>query len=82
MIKNNAKENSQRTNHQHAVGDLLLIIKKKHDKNYKLEKPTEGPHEIIEVHNNGNVTIWCGGYEERVSIHRIKPHHNASEQES
>ena len=32
MAKNNAKENSQRTNHQHAVGDLVLVIKRKYKK--------------------------------------------------
>ena len=82
MIKKNAKENSQRTNHQHTVRDLVLIVKKKHEKNSKLETPIEGPYEIIQVHNSGNVVIWRGGYEQRISIRHIKPHHNASEQES
>ena len=39
MAKNNAKENSQRINHQHAVGDLVLVIKKilKKPTNYKTQ---------------------------------------------
>ena len=72
MMKNNTKENSQRTNHQHAVGDSVLIIKKKSEIKSKLDKPTDGPYEITEVHNNGNVTILRGNYAERINIRRIK----------
>ena len=41
MMKNNAKENSQRTNHQHTVGNSVLIIKKRSKIKLKLDKPTD-----------------------------------------
>ena len=75
--KSNAKENSQR-----AVGDLVLIFNKKHERSYTLEKPTEGPCEITAVHDNGHVTISRGAYKECICIRRIKPYHNASEQQN
>ena len=76
MVKNNAKENSQRTNHQHAVGDLALIAKNKHEKNYKLEKTNRRS-----ARNNCSPWKWQCYYLTRY-LRRIKTHHNASEQES
>ena len=82
MVKNNVKENSQCTNHQHVVGDSVLDIKKKNEKNYKLEKLTEGLYEITAVHDNDNFTILRGTYKERINIRRINPYYSALKQES
>ena len=79
MIKNNDEENRQRMNNQYQVGDRILIIKKKGEITVKLAKPTEGPHDILAVHNNSNVTILQGTCQECINIRRIKPHYVESE---
>ena len=79
MIKNNEKENCKRINHQHQVGDIVLIIRKPGEIIPKLFKPTEGPCDILAVHNNDNVTILRGMHQERINIRLIKPHYMESE---
>jgi len=48
MIKNNMKENKTRLIHQYQIGDKVLIVKSKDERNKeaKLNKPTEDPYEI------------------------------------
>ena len=75
-IANNAKENRKRLEHEYQIGDLVLIVDKPYERNKKakLSTPTEGPYEIIQVHNNGTVRIRRGNYDEDISIRRLRPY--------
>ena len=69
--KNNLKENSGRVSYDYKVGDKVLLIVT--DLQRKLNCPTEGPFNIIQVHTNGNISIQRGSVIERVNIRRVKP---------
>ena len=73
--KNNLCENSTRVEHDYAVGEKILLLVTNLQR--KLNSPTEGPYEIVQVHKNGNVSILRGSVVERVNIRRIKPFFSA-----
>ena len=76
--KNNIKENENRIKYERTVGDLFCVVKDQDElsKERKLDKPTEGPHAILIVHSNAEVTIQRGDHSERISVRRLKPHKN------
>ena len=76
MIRNNIRENSKRLEHAYKVGDKVLIVKvrEQREKEPKLRKPIEGPYEITRVYRNGTVEILCGNYYEKINIRRLQPY--------
>ena len=69
--KNNDNENKKQIPHEYTIGDHILS--KKGTEN-KYEQPYSGPHPILEVHDNGTVTIQKGAVSEQVNIRRITPY--------
>ena len=76
IIRNNLKDIKNRIEHKHKVGDLVLILKlpEERAKEVKLTRPTEGSYEITQTHNNAEVTIYRGSFEERISMRRLNPY--------
>eukprot|EP00957_Ditylum_brightwellii_P109921 8384698-Ditylum_brightwellii.AAC.1 len=74
MIKNNIQENKKRIKQNYKVGDKVLIVKlrEQRDNNPKLSKPTKGPYKVKSVHGNDTVTINTGQYKEKIHICRLK----------
>ena len=75
-IENNKKENKNRREHNYKVGDLVLIIEKQYEraKRPKISSPAEVPFKIIQVYQNGNVRIRREGFDEDISIRRLRPY--------
>jgi hypothetical protein len=69
--RNNERENKTRVPHDYKVGDKVFLQKPGIIK--KLSSPRTGPHQILEVYNNGTVRIQRGAISERVNIRRIIP---------
>jgi hypothetical protein len=69
--KNNKRENGERIDHDHAVGNSILKIEAG---TLKMEQPREGLFNIIRVHTNGTVTTQKGPVEERLNIRQTIPH--------
>ena len=69
--KNNIKENKNQIPHEYACGDQILL--KKGTEN-KYEQPYSGPHPILQVHDNGTVTIQKGAISKWVNIQQITPY--------
>ena len=74
---NNKKENQKRKPHQYKVGDWILLVKPKYEreKQAKLMPYTEGPYKITKVYTNGNLRILRGTYTDKVSICRVRPYY-------
>jgi hypothetical protein len=72
----NKRENSKRIAHKYKVGDKVLLKNDAKKIKRKFEDEYLGPYTILEVHNNGNVTIDRGAFEERVHIRRVIPYHD------
>ena len=74
QIHNGRKE----TKHIYKVDDQVLIVLGKDERRTKrkLKSPTEGPYKITQVFaNNGMVRINRKGFEEIMSIRRLRPYH-------
>ena len=70
--KDNVRENSKRTPHDYAQGDLITI--KRPGIIPKLSIPRMGPYKVTQAHNNGTVTIQKQPFvTERVNQRRIRP---------
>ena len=70
--KDTEKENSLRVDHDYAVGDKVLITDKDIDR--KLNCPTKGPYEVIQIYTNGTVRVKKGVVTERINIRRCTPY--------
>ena len=68
--KNNERENAKRKRHTYNIGDKILLRK---GTEFKYEQPYTGPHDILEVFQNGTVRIQKGAVAEIVNIRRITP---------
>ena len=77
-LANNKKKNKKRLKHKYKVGDKVLIVLKPYEraKKPKISPPTEGPYKITKVYTNGNVRIARDGYEEDISIRRLRPYYS------
>ena len=74
QIKNNDRENKNRTNTVYEKGGRILIITTKENRRGKtIGHEHEGPYTIIRANKNGTVRIQRGQYEETINIRRIKP---------
>ena len=68
------RENATRISHDYQVSDQVLK-KSVLSLSDKLKPSFTGPHEIIQVHTNGTVTICLSdNVTERINIRRIKPY--------
>jgi hypothetical protein len=69
MNVNKRKDNSKRIEHEHRVGEKVLL--EKPGRISKLSAPHTGPYRIIETFTNGKVCIQRGAVNERVNIRRL-----------
>ena len=70
--KNNARENSLRVDHDYHIGDKVLVTDQ--DIHRKLNCPTKGPYNIIQIYTNGTVRVQRGAVTERINIRRCIPY--------
>jgi hypothetical protein len=77
ITASNSRENKMRIAKDYKVGDQVLIVLDADERRSqpKMDRPTRGPFEVIQVHNNGTVTIDRGNFSETINIRRIKPYH-------
>ena len=71
----NDRENRSRVTHVYKPRDLVLLLINRTEIKRKLSRPTLGPYKILQVHTNGTLKIRCEGYDETVSMRRVKPYH-------
>ena len=69
--ENNRRENSRRKPHQYHVGDKVLLRRGTEN---KYESPYSGPHEILQVNDNGTVRMAVKNVIDTFNIRRIKPY--------
>jgi len=68
---NTQRENRRRTNYEYVVGQQILI---QAENPAKLQARFNGPYRIIQVHNNGTVTIQKDeNTTQQINIRRIRP---------
>ena len=70
--QSNKRENARRIDHVYKVGDRVLLTTP--GKLPKVQSPRTGPYQVVEVHNNGTVTIRKGAVSQRVNIRRLMPY--------
>ena len=70
--KNNARENSLRVDHDYHIGDKVLVTDR--DIHRKLNCPTKGPYNIIQIYTNGMVRVQRGAVTQRINIRRCTPY--------
>ena len=71
MNENNKRENSKRKPHTYRVSDKVLLRKGTEN---KYESPYSGPHEILQVNDNGTVRMTVNAVTDTYNIRRIKPY--------
>ena len=71
--RDNVKENSKRMPYEYTVGEKVLIVKKRYERNRKLDAPTKGPFVIVQINKNGTVVIEHNQYYETINIRRLRP---------
>ena len=71
--KDNLRENKTRKEFEYKKGQKCWLVKNRFERKAKLDKPAEGPFEIVQVYKNGTVKIDRNGYLETISIRRLKP---------
>ena len=65
------KANAKRFFKDYAVGDRVMVTTAQ---NSKAEPVYTGPHEVLQVHTNGTITIRRGAhFRDRVNIRQVKP---------
>ena len=67
--KSNARENRNRKDYTNTIGDKVLPKLAR----FKCKRLHEGPYEILEVHDDGTVTIKRGNAFDRMNIQNIHP---------
>jgi hypothetical protein len=70
--ESNKQENSRRIAHEYRVGDRVLLTTP--GLQSKVKAPRTGPYNVVNVHNNGTVTLRKGHVQQRVNIRRISPY--------
>ena len=69
---NNKQENAKRTEHTYRVHDKVLLKRDELSKyNYD---PWEGPYEVVQVHDNGTLSVRMGAVTDILNIRLIKPY--------
>ena len=72
--RDNVRENSKRLPYEYTVGEKILIVNKRYERNRKLSAPTKGPYVIVQINRNGTVVIEHNQYYETINIRRIRPY--------
>ena len=72
--RSNTRENSNRFQHEYNKGDRVLLTTP--GILPKMQSPRTGPYRIVEVHNNGTVTIRKDHVQQRVNIRRLLPYNS------
>ena len=72
-VKSNKRENSNRIPHEYKKGDCVLLTTP--GKIPKLRSPRTGPCKVVNVHDNGTMTIKPGHVQQRINIRWILPYH-------
>jgi hypothetical protein len=75
MIRDNAKENAKRLDHEFKEGDQVML-KNDEQRRGKFDRRKFGPFTIQEVRSNGTVILNKGTYYETVNTRRIVPFDN------
>ncbi len=70
--ESNQRENKTRIPHKYKRGDKVLLTTP--GKLPKMRAPRDGPYEVVEVHDNGTVTIRDGHVERLVNQRRLTPY--------
>jgi hypothetical protein len=73
IVRDNARENSRRIEHQYKEGDKVLINRPGILR--KMSTPREGPYTVIKVHTNGTVRVQRGPVASRINIRRLTPYY-------
>ena len=68
----NQKENSRRVPYEYKVSDRVLLTTP--GILAKVCSPRSGPCKVVQVNNNGTVTIQNGPVRQRVNIRRVTPY--------
>ena len=71
--KNNKNENAKRLKHTYNIGDKVLI---KRGTENKYESPYKGPHDILQVNDNGTVRIMVNSVTDTYNIRNLVPFHD------
>jgi hypothetical protein len=79
MARNNRRENASRISHDYKVGDKVFL-KKPGNNLIKLEAPRIGPCTATAMYTNGTMCIQNGRVNERVSIRRLRPYFEHTDQ--
>ena len=69
----NERENANRIKHEYKRGDRVLLTTP--GILPKLKSPRTGPYEVVDIHDNGTVTIRRDYVQQRVNIRRILPYY-------
>ena len=73
QVLDNTRENRSGTNYAYEKGDRVLIIKRTYKSIGKfLDFKHEGPYEFLRVFKNGTLRIQLKGFQETLSILRLK----------
>lgn len=76
--KNNKQENAKRIPYTYKVGDKVLLRRGTEN---KYETPYSGPHTILQVYDNGTVSMQVKSVIDRYNIRRLTPYSAASTQD-
>ena len=72
--KNTLRQNQKRHAHTYNINDMILVTIPKPT---KLQQRFHGPYKILQVHNNGTITIQRqSNTSERINIRRVKPYYS------
>ena len=72
VARNNQRQNARRHTHTYNINDLVLLAIPTPK---KLQERFQGPYKILQVHNNGTLTIKRdNNISQRINLRRIKPY--------
>mmetsp|Transcript_3443 Transcript_3443/g.4798 ORF Transcript_3443/g.4798 Transcript_3443/m.4798 type:complete len:105 (+) Transcript_3443:356-670(+) len=75
QIKGNNRENESHIDHAYKVGDRVLQITRRFDRDGMLDNfKHKGPFKILRVFKNGTLDIEKNNYHETINCRRIMPY--------
>jgi hypothetical protein len=70
------KKNETKIKHTYKIGDKVLLSK---ETEFKYEAPFSGPHEILEVNDNGTVCLQVIAVADNYNIRRLYLYYSATD---